>query len=124
MNFLKLLFEARPRTNFDVNAKIWYGLLVLGLLLFLGYFVLKAIRRKTKNKTLKKIVREFPTGLLWFGLIAMFLVWMRYESVPWLSMRFLWVLWAGGILVWLFFKIRKSIKVVKRIARAKKSPNK
>lgn len=112
------LFQKVPTSS--MSKEVIIGLVVFGVLLIFGSLLCKYIRRKTKNKVAKKMLREFPTGMMMFGIVALVLVWMRLETVLFLSMRLWWVFYWVFYAIWILLKIRKLIIIKRRIVRAQR----
>lgn len=109
------LFQMVPGSSLTKETLI--ALVAFGAGLLALAVILKIIRRKTKNKVWKKYLREFPRGLTTFGLVALFLVWVRLENVPFFAMRLWWLVFWLSFAIWAFFKIRKILDLKKRLER-------
>lgn len=77
-----------------------------------------------KDKNTKKTLKPFPSIFFWYGIIAFFLTWMRYETIPYLSLRLWWPIFDISLILSLIFAI-KSVKQkaairVKRATQPKK----
>jgi len=94
--------------------------LVLGLvaLLFLLFFITPVIRKKTQNKALKKVLGKSRGGLMGFALGMILLLWLRLETVPFLSMRLWFDILALSFIFWVVWKIVLYAKIKKRINSA------
>jgi hypothetical protein len=83
-------------------------LILLGIcvVLILASIVIRYWRRGLTNPITKKLSRSWSSAALWFGIVGIVLVVSRVESIQFLAMRFMWVLWGLAFLVYLFFQWR------------------
>jgi hypothetical protein len=116
-SYFFFLFQKVPGSTMDKYLTI--TLIAFGVILILKSVAFKYIRRKTRNKNIKKITRELPTGLMTFGLIDLFLVWVRLEHIPFFSMRFWWIIFWISFVSWTILKIKKVISIIKRLQKFK-----
>lgn len=109
-NFLtwNFWFGARPGAFIDSSFKIILGFAFL----LIALSVVSGIIKKKRSKSLYS---SFWSGLYAFfltnAIISLLLVFFNYETVPFLSSRFWFALWAISMLVWLFFIYKIAIKV-------------
>jgi len=70
--------------------------LVLGacVALILFTFVLRYWRSRIKNPMTRTLSSGWPTAAFSFGVVALVLAVSRVEQIQFVSMRFLWILWA------------------------------
>lgn len=102
-----------PQSSIKVGIILGFGVFLLLL-----FFITPIIRRKISNKALRKTLAKTRGGFLGFGLSFLLLVWLRMESVPFLSMR-LWTYVTGILfLAWLTWKISHYYSTQKRITQA------
>ncbi len=80
-------------------------MLVVCLGLMVGSFFLGLWRTKQQPIT-KKLSRTWASAAFWIGLVGAFLIVSRVEGIQFFSMRFLWVLWALAIAVYVILQIR------------------
>jgi hypothetical protein len=81
------------------------ALLALGAVLVVASFALRWWRAGHTGMT-RKLSRSWPRACLWFGLVALILAVSRAEDISYLSMRFLWVIWIGALLFYLWLQLR------------------
>lgn len=112
------LFKLNPSTDFSYSYIIFWFL--IWLVVF--SFIFDLIAKNQSNKFLKKAMRWQMWQIRWtFPLVWAFLLIMRLEWVPFLSMKFLFVLYFIVFAVYiisLFFWIKKSY--LKRVEKQKK----
>lgn len=112
------LFQRVPTSS--MPKEMILALLSFGVLLILLYILTKFIKRKTKNKLIKKTIRELPTGLLIFGIIDLLLILFRLENVPRFSMRIWWLVYWIAFIVWVALKLKKILEIKRKFDRATK----
>lgn len=105
---LKFWFNLRavPLTPFFNKALI--GFTILSLLMFI---VVKLLNKRNKNILYNKIFLTLANFSLTNLFVGVFLMFFNYEMVPFLSSRFWFLLWAIGVLVWLYFIIKKLLSI-------------
>jgi hypothetical protein len=106
MQMLQYLFWPNPVSATYGDPKV-LALLGLCAALIIGSFVLSFWRRKQSNPMTRKLSASWPRAALWFGVIGLVLVVSRVESIQFFAMRFLWVLWAVCILLFLLFQAKR-----------------
>lgn len=85
---LSYYFTPIPDTDFQYS-KLFFA---LGLLVIASGYVLQFYRKKKlKDSITKKLLRAYPGLLKTYGLIILILLLIREAAIPYLSMRFLWV---------------------------------
>ena len=104
--FLIYLFWPNPGDVAYTNPKA-LALIVLCCALLLGSMVLSQWRKKQANPLQKKISRSWATAAFWFGMRGLLFVLSRIEQIQYLSMRFLWVLWALCVVLFVLVQIRQ-----------------
>ena len=115
---LKYYFAASPSADFQftkATIAIGVGLLLAGLVL--GYYR----KNKMKDPIAKKIIRKYPSKLKTYSLLVLILLLVREAGIPFLSMRFLWVILIGFFtfsLLSALLSYRKEYK--KRLRKANK----
>lgn len=118
-NFLtwNFWFSVRPGAFTGLSLKI-----VLGFILLL--IILSIISGIIKKRWTKSLYSSFWSSLYIFFLtnagLGLLLTFFNYEMVPFLSSRFWFLLWAVGMLVWLFFICRIAAKIPDKRARLEK----
>lgn len=113
LNAIQYLFEPLPVGPF----KYMYVLIAVAAISLAASIALRIfLKRQKEDKILRKLFRGLPGKLQIFGLIEALYVLVRFERMPYLSMRFLnYVILAYGIFVvvntaQLYFKIYPSEK--------------
>ena len=85
---LKYYFAPVPSADFQFTKLT----LVIAFVLIIAGFALSVYRNKySKDKILKKILRPYPTKLITYGVIVLILLLIRETGIPYLSMRFWWL---------------------------------
>ena len=102
---LSYFFYPNPGNSGYDHPKVIF-LLVFCSLLFLVSFAVSFWRKKRENPVTRKLARSWPSALRWFGALGLLLTIARAEEIQFLSMRFLWVLWALALLVYLILQVR------------------
>lgn len=113
MNLLQLSFwfNLKPIPLLPIYDKAFTVLVVLlGLLLIASFFIKKAYRKNIYGKVLEEAYSFMLTN---FG-IGLILLFFNYESVPLLSARFWFILWAIEMGVWIYLIIRDVKKIPAR----------
>ena len=118
-NFLTLnfWFSARPGAFSGISLKIVLSFIVL-------LIILSIVSGVIKKRWSKGLYSSFWNGLYTFfisnAIVGLLLTFFNYEMVPFLSARFWFLLWAIGMLVWLFFIFKIVIKIPEKRARLEK----
>lgn len=100
----------------------FWTLLSIAAGLLLASVVLKIlVQRYFRDSRFKKIARRLTKTTFWFGLVGLFLIWMRSENVPLLSLRAWWLLYAVLFLLLYAFIWRAMSKKSKQLQRSKAS---
>lgn len=96
---LKYWFNVYPGSLNSGVVKYFIAFLIA---LFAATFFVNILKKKKDNDYAKVLERYFNFGVtnLILGLLLFF---FAYEGVPFLSVRFLYILWAVGMLAWLIF---------------------
>ena len=109
-NLLSLEFwlNFKPGALAPTNQKIFIAFVVSLIILTITFGFIQ-IRNK------KNLYARFWRSLYYFcltnAIIGLVLLFFTYELVPFLSARFLFLLWGAGIIVWLVFIVRILIKI-------------
>jgi len=100
-NFLSLGFwlNLRPGSLEPIYQKYFIGF-ILFLFIITFVFWLAKFRKKNLYTAFRKKLYSFSLINAFIGLVLLF---FNYELIPFLSARFWFLLWAAGIIVWLFF---------------------
>lgn len=98
---LTYLFWPNPPAPFYSSPKV-AALLAVCISFLVASFIIRKWQRSHQNPITKKLARTWPTALRWFGGIGLFLVVCRVEGISYVSIRFWWVLWAVGLLIYIF----------------------
>lgn len=104
-NFFHYLLDSVPGTEF----RYYVPLLVLSVLLVIGAIVFSQIykRRKKFDYAFKRLFKSVSGRLIIIGILILILVAVRYEQIPYFSMR----LWLYAVLLFLLYTTYKYIKV-------------
>lgn len=106
---LSYMFGAVPGDAFSY----YYEMMGLIVVLILGSIAFKNIYKKKvqdKDFVFKKLYRKTPNRLLYFAIGFIFLLLVRYESIPYFSMRIWMYLTVVGLLIYLGYQIYKYFK--------------
>ena len=118
-NFLtwNFWFSLRPGAFAGSSLKIILGFIFLLIVLSIAGGIIK-------KRWAKSLYSSFWNSLYAFfltnAIIGLMLTFFNYEMVPFLSARFWLLLWAVGMLVWLFFIYKIVIKIPGKKARLEK----
>ncbi len=105
---LKFWFNLRPEALTPIHQKIFI-FLVVGLIILTIVFGFIQIRNK--NNLYARFWRSLYYFCLTNAIIGLALLFFTYELVPFLSTRFLFLLWGAGIITWIVFIVRILIKI-------------
>ena len=100
---LTYLFHPNPG-NAGYESPKSLALLALCILLVFASVGLRLWRRNLKNPVTRKLSRSWPSAAMWFGVLGILFVVSRVETVGYLSMRFLWVLWIVAFIMYLWIQ--------------------
>lgn len=103
------IFDLAPGKDFKFYIPL---LILLSISLFVG--ILIWIFSIKKNPVWKKLLRKFYNLFFTFGIIGYLLLLFRYENAYFLSMRFLWIVLLGVIVVWKILIIRYILTKFKK----------
>ncbi len=103
--FFTYLFWPNPGSVGYASPKA-LALLIFCIVLIVAAPVLSAWRGRQSNPRMKRLSRSWPAASFWFGLTGLLLVVARVESIQFLAMRFLWVLWAAVAVLFVFLQVR------------------
>ena len=107
---LEYLFEKAPGQAFNYYTVV----LAVVALLAIGSFAFKNIckkRARERDFVFKKMFRKVPSRMIYFAIGLLFLVVVRYENIPYFSMRILLYLLLLGIAVTAGWYLYKYFKV-------------
>ena len=121
-NFLSSLVKASPGTDFNY----YYVMAVLIAVLFLGSFAFKQLLKhkiKQGDFVFKHIFKKVSGKMVYFSIGFLFLTLVRYENIPYFSMRLWMYLLLLGLAFTVVFYGYKFIKVYpKELANFKARP--
>lgn len=102
MNFIKYLFNTNPGTEF----KYYLPLGILVAILIIGGVALSVIydHKKHSDFAFKRLFRKTSLKLFLSGILFLFLMGVRYENIPYFSMR-IWLFLGLLILAYFIFKL-------------------
>lgn len=115
MNFIKSIFTAAPGSQFNYYTTM----IVIALLLIISSIVISQIYNKKKKDDLafKKLFKKVAGRLFLFGALIGFFTAVRYESIPYFSMR----LWLYLTLLVTVLYVAKTIHTFVKVYPMKKS---
>lgn len=121
---LNYYFATQPNPDFQFT-KITLGISIA--LIFLGFITEFYRKKKMTDKVARKILRPYPSKLIWYGMIAVFLLAVREAGIQYFSMRIWWfvllafMLFTGiRLLVTYKSKYNARIKKLKAIGKEDK----
>lgn len=103
---LSYYFTPNPSSNFQFT-KITLGICLALLILGIVFEVYR--QRGMTDKIARKILRPYPSKLIRYGIIALFLLAFREAGLPYLSMRIWWFV-LGGFMIYSALKLAFSYK--------------
>lgn len=109
-NCLSYTFAITPGQAFGYYTEM----MILIAILVIGAYLLKTVYKKRvrdRDFVFKKMFRKLPNRLIYFAIGFLFLLLVRYENIPYFSMRFWLYLLLLGLLVMLGFSLYKYLKV-------------
>ena len=109
-NFLtwNFWFASRPGVYQSTAIKALLGFILVLIILALASGIIKQRRAKGLYTPFwSALFRLFATN----SLIGLLLLFFNYELVPFLSARFWYLLWALGLLIWLYFIYKIVAKI-------------
>lgn len=115
MNFIKYLFNTNPGTEF----KYYLPLGILIAILIVSSVALSIIYDHKKNTdfAFKRLFKKSSLKLFLFGIFFLFVMGVRYESIPYFSMR----IWLFLGLIWLLYFIFRIVKTYLTTYKREKS---
>ena len=69
-------------------------------------FVIRFWRKGLTNPVTRKLSKSWSSVSFWFGVSGLLLVVCRVERIQFLAMRFLWVIWALLLIIYVILQIR------------------
>jgi len=107
-NLILYFFSPLPEGPF----RFMYFFIVLGAISLIGGIVLKVYLKKQKNdKIFKKLFRDLPGKLILIGILEGLYVLVRWQRLPYLSLRFLNYLVLAYVIYVVFHYVQLYIKV-------------
>jgi Ca2+/Na+ antiporter len=103
-SFFSYFFTPNPGTDFSYYIPVLTVavVLILGSILFSQYYK----RKKKTDFAFKRLFKKVSSRMLLFGILFLVLTALRYESIPYFSMRFLLYLTAGLFLYFIYSYIK------------------
>ena len=103
----KYLFNSNPGTAFKyyVPMLILASLLVVGSIAFSAYYK----KRKKVDFAFKRLFKSLSNRLMLFGIFLFILIAVRYENIPYFSMR----IWLYILLLVLLYFVYRYLKIYK-----------
>lgn len=107
-NFFNYLFSANPGVNF----RYYVPLIILVALLIGGSIALSVIYKKKRKDdfAFKRLFKKTSNRLLLFGILFLFLVLVRYENIPYFSMR-IWLYLSLLLLAYFLYRTLRVYRV-------------
>lgn len=111
MNYIKSLFVYLFKINPGSEFRYYIPIFVFIGLLFLGSIAFSIIynKRKKTDFAFKRLFKKTPGRIFWIGFIVLLLTLIRYEAIPYLSMR----IWLYLTLVIFLYFVYYTIKTYK-----------
>lgn len=107
MRFFSYLFWPNPGGMSYSDPHALLALFICGVLLLLG-LVFSLLRWRSRSGAFRRLTRSWARAALWFSGIGLLLVVARTEEIQYLAMRFWWVLWLGGLLLFVILQWRRA----------------
>lgn len=104
---LKFWLDLRPPQLLPIYQKIFVGFIIF----LLVFAVISYFFGFKKKGLFSSVWRKLYSLSLSNFFIGLFLLFVNYELIPFLSARFWFLLWAIIILVWLFFVLKTLVKI-------------
>lgn len=76
------------------------------LLMVIAAYALRVWRRRLQNPVTKKLSRSWASASFWFGVTGLLLVASRVNTIQFLSMRILWVVWGVLLILYVVVQVR------------------
>lgn len=105
-DFFTYIFWPNPG-NASYDSPKALALLIFCAVLVVGSFALSAWRKRQGNQLMRRLSKSWPTAAFWFGLLGLLFVVARVEQIQFIAMRFMWVLWGIGAVIYIVFQLRK-----------------
>lgn len=112
-------FDLKPPYFTATSEKIYISILFVFLIASVILFILK--RKKSFYKGLFKRLYNFSLSNF---IIALFLLFFRYQNASFLSARFWLGLWLISMIIWLLFILKRIKKIPEYIKKAKEEEEK
>lgn len=103
---LRYLFWPNPGFAAYTDADMLV-LIGVSVALIVGSFAISYWRRKQSNSVTRKLSSSWASVAFWFGFAGLVLVVSRVEDIQFFAMRFLWIVWAGLLLTYVVFQLRR-----------------
>lgn len=99
--FIQHIFAVNPGSGF----KYYIPLLILAVILIIGSIIFASIYKKRKkyNFAFKRLFKKVSGRFLILGIILLILIAVRYENIPYFSMR-LWLFIFFVVLIYFIYK--------------------
>jgi glucan phosphoethanolaminetransferase (alkaline phosphatase superfamily) len=106
--FLSFKFWFNLRPGILVTQNYVLAVFAVFVILTILFAILKKRQAKTAYRQLWESIYSFG---FYNALICLALLFFTYELVPFLSARFWFLLWGIGIIVWIYFLVKKFQQV-------------
>lgn len=105
MSILGYLFDPFPSAAAYSDVQL-LPFVILSVGLLIASFFLSRWSRGNPNPITKKLSKSWPTVSFVFGFVGLILCVSRAESIQYISMRFLWVVWGLLGILYIVFQYR------------------
>ncbi len=105
-SLLSYLFWPNPGNAHYGDPKV-VALLAIGMALVVVSLLVRAWRSSMEDHRLKKLSAAWQSASLWFGVVLLFLVVCRVESIQFLAMRSLIIVWFVALLGYVLWQINR-----------------
>lgn len=85
---------------------LWAMVIIFGLMIVATIGLAILSQKGRFDQFLRRGFKKMANLLGWMGVLAFILLFFRYEFVPLLSRRFMFLLWAMGFITWLVFVLK------------------
>jgi hypothetical protein len=100
--FFELNYWFSPNPGFLSDPiAIGFGVF-FSLCMIQGFALVRQIKSPSLDAPRKSVVRKIRTLLVTMGMIGYVLLFFSYQAVPFLSMRFLFLVWGLGAVLWAY----------------------
>lgn len=109
-NLITLNYWFNMRAGELTNAAQW--ILIFFIVMLAIFYIISYIYSKKKGLYFK-IANRIKSFTITNGTIGLVLLFFTYEAIPFLSMRFWFMVWFISMIIWLVFIIRNLLQIPK-----------